>query len=725
MASLLRRQLVNFALVACALVLGVVVLVTWGGVTTTEKETRELNVLSAWREDELTRIVIEAKGRKLALARQDQGDGGEQTWFIVEPFREEADPAAMLELLGAFEFARWVRRIKPEEVDRAAFGLTAPERTVTLEMGKLSYRLAIGKEAASPRGARYLEVSGQGAPNPGIVIISRELAAQLDVDADELRERMLLPYLASTLRQLVIDSERGVVKLRSADWGGFRFDAMLGGVRIDREVLDRVLTQLARTKAERFIEPKVAELALQGASRVTITMTPKEPKRPTGVLVIGGNCPNDESQLVALRRQPTPLAACVSRSVWPGLSPAPEELVDRRVFSAALDQVEGLVLARGDERFDMQRKGEGFVLRKPHQAEVDTAAATQRLQALLEASGRLLEAPDLPRLGLSPPAGRATLTHLLDEGTKPVDQVVVLGRPAPDGKLAVRREQDGAVLELSRDDARLFTPDASLVKKLQVLSFHPSDLRSIDLRVEGTRQKLLRQLSGAFELEQPAGFTADGNLSADLVDTLASLIADRWVADRDDGSFGLSRPRVRATIELEAADGGKGSHELLIGDATSGGSFAMLAGNPGVFVLQKGTTETLETLVLDRSVLMIDPTETQRIVLETGDRRVELEKRGASFEASGGAADLTAGRVQQVIDALSTLRAEAAVQMGPALPTQGFQRPVLRVEAGKKRVRIGAGDAWRGMSVYYARVEGIEATYVVARSKVQQILDAL
>jgi hypothetical protein len=48
-------------------------------------------------------------------------------------------------------------------------------------------------------------------------------------------------------------------------------------------------------------------------------------------------------------------------------------------------------------------------------------------------------------------------------------------------------------------------------------------------------------------------------------------------------------------------------------------------------------------------------------------------------------------------------------------------------EPGERIVsyRIGAGDSFRGTSIYYARAAGVDATYVIARNKVRQVLDAL
>ncbi|HEY3667867.1 MAG TPA: hypothetical protein VGL19_17815, partial [Polyangiaceae bacterium] len=66
----------------------------------------------------------------------------------------------------------------------------------------------------------------------------------------------------------------------------------------------------------------------------------------------------------------------------------------------------------------------------------------------------------------------------------------------------------------------------------------------------------------------------------------------------------------------------------------------------------------------------------------------------------------------------------------PALAAEGFGKPSLvlrltpKVGAGQT-LTFGAGDSWRSTSVFYLRVSGINATYVVAQSKVRALSDSL
>jgi hypothetical protein len=237
-----------------------------------------------------------------------------------------------------------------------------------------------------------------------------------------------------------------------------------------------------------------------------------------------------------------------------------------------------------------------------------------------------------------------------------------------------------------------------------------------------------RSASGSLRLELPEGYELDGPLSVDLVQTLGALTAERWVADADDGSFGLATPLLTAELSFTLGDGKTRTEKLSVGRGTSGGAFAKLASDPGVFVLGREAVESLSELLLNRSVLMIAPESVASIELEAGGRRRELTRRGTELAS----ADLDAAAASRIAEALGSLRAEAAVTLGPARPEQGFDRPLLVVRtkpndaAGKPRtLRIGKGESHREMAVYYARADGVGATYVVAQSKIRPILDAL
>lgn len=146
---------------------------------------------------------------------------------------------------------------------------------------------------------------------------------------------------------------------------------------------------------------------------------------------------------------------------------------------------------------------------------------------------------------------------------------------------------------------------------------------------------------------------------------------------------------------------------------------------------------TFETYVLDRSVFMIDPAEVRTMVLSTADRRVVV--RGMppgklEIDTDTGACKSKVS-LDRIRDAFLEMRAEGVVHLGEAAEDEGIVKPLLDVlvhrnpghhERSKDiHLSFGRGNSWRSTNVYYARRDGIGATYAVAASRVKPVLEAL
>jgi hypothetical protein len=404
--------------------------------------------------------------------------------------------------------------------------------------------------------------------------------------------------------------------------------------------------------------------------------------------------------------------------------------VARSLFTLRLDEVERVVATLGERRLEFARQEEGFVMQAPRQAKVALEVGNQRLEAMLGLRGELVGVDANVERGTGGLRGKVTLYSAGDTRDGPSEQTVLLVAPTSGGRVRVRRAVDGAVLELDRESARVLEPDATLLRPLQVLDFSTRDVRQVEVTWQAGHQQLVRSEAGAITLAAPKGHAVDSAQAATLMDTLASLTAERWVADADDGTFGLDKPTAQCRVRL-SGDAGAVEHELAVGGPAEGGYYARLSSDPGVFVLSRLAVQTLETWLLDRSVFVVRPDEPTRLVLETRRGRVELGRVGDRLVQQAGSPKLSVHRVERILEMLSGLRAEAAVHLGAPLREEGLNDPALVVlvdrPAGSlrpRRWRVGAGDSWHNISVYYARADGVDATYVIARSKVQEILDA-
>jgi hypothetical protein len=313
-----------------------------------------------------------------------------------------------------------------------------------------------------------------------------------------------------------------------------------------------------------------------------------------------------------------------------------------------------------------------------------------------------------------------TLTH----DQKAVEESVELGKTAADGTLHLKRTDDGAVLALGRDAARAYAVDGTLLRSRKVLDFALSSVTELEL--SSPERQILRR-DGEFRLVTPAGFTHDGGLLTDALLALGSLTATRWVADADDGSFGLGSPRLTARVSFKSDDGGASEATLSVGRSTPGGYFASIAQSPGVFVLERATAEKLSLLLIDRSAFMLDGKALGSASLRASGKSLDFERRGEALvpKASTG---LEPSLGAEVLEVLESLRPEAALHTGPALLEEGFGSPALEIELRPaiavektRTIRVGAAATHDDLAVRYVRVTGVDATFLIAASKLKPL----
>src|SRR5690606_32892299 len=100
-----------------------------------------------------------------------------------------------------------------------------------------------------------------------------------------------------------------------------------------------------------------------------------------------------------------------------------DDLLDRGLFSAALDELERFASVEGERQLELSRKGEGFVLRAPRQAPLESEAVEDRLERVLAIRGALIE----PRPPPLPEDQAALVVRVALAGTQDAEEVVRVG----------------------------------------------------------------------------------------------------------------------------------------------------------------------------------------------------------------------------------------------------------------------------------------------------------
>jgi Domain of unknown function (DUF4340) len=708
-----RRHFASLAIVALAAMLGgYLYFVDSGRVSSGEADLRKRNLFKAFRRAEITELTIEDTGDVIRITKRTD-DAGDTLYYLDGG--EFADQSAVDKTLSVLEFATAERHVDGA-VDRHAMGLDAPKTRVTLSMGALTFRLAIGAPAPAPAGAAYAEVLGEG-----LVVVARDVVTELTRPRDVYRSKTLVPYLSSSLSELRLDGAGGPRRLVIGGWGGWALvldDRRI--VRADREAIDRLLTSLADVRAEAFTTEADAAHALAATTdKLRMTMIPRDASHPRAVLDIGGRCPGHPEDVTAVRTEPAPRKpACVPKGVMDSLSIPVGRLLDLHLFSFRPDEMEEIALASDQQKLDLVRAGTGWHLRAPTEGNVDNEVGQGFARTLHDLTAEEIVAGKAAEsVGLGTPRATAKITKA-GAGDDAPSEVIELGSDVADGFVYARRQMDGAILRLTRDAARTLVPSGFALRSRKVIDEPAGHVGRISIEGTSVRQVLRRSGSGVWTLEEPKSLAIDPGLAADVAEALAQLRADRWVADRDDGSFGLAEPRAKYELELEG-----GVIRVETGRATSGGVFARRTDREGVFVLPKAAERTLETWAVDRSYFMVDPNDVRQIRIDRGADHLRLEPAGPGAPDAGAAAE----RFEIARRSIAEARAEGLVHPGAPHKEEGFARPLMTLTIVRASstivISIGRGDAFRDTNVFYARRDGIDATFAIAQSKLRPLFD--
>jgi hypothetical protein len=697
---MLRKHAASLFLIGLAFVLGIWVWVDRGSITDTERQMRSRNVFPAYRKDEVVRVELHGEKGDIVLERE--GDAGDPSWSLRSPMNERADSHAVDTLLGAIEFATRVRKA-PDD----APGLDHPRVKGSISMGAVTFTFALGGDAPTPKGAAYLRVDGEGT-----YVVTGELVRQLLLGANDYRSRTVVPYLSIDLRKMSIFDPNGKgFSIERTDDIGFMLPEL--GLRASRETLDRIWLALSDLRASDFLSDAEADQALKPA--LTIEMTPRDAAKPKGRMRIGGACPRHADDVVLVRTEPTRASACVPGGLVDRLRAEPSELVDARLFLARLDEVESFKMSAAGLTIDLARKGSGWVMRSPDSRELasdEADMATALIGSIVHGQGKSMAA--------GRPSFEVNTRIVVTRVESHVEETLEVGTDEKKNTV-VRRVQDGAIGTVDPDLARKLVPSLVAFRGRTIWSpsVESANFTGLSLDCDGVRQELVRDKSWRYET--PKDMPADDAAATEVADAIARVKPEAWVAENDDGTFGFEKAKCTAALRIES-DAGARTVRLFFGNRTDSGVYARAEGQNPIFLVPHAVRGAASRLLVDRGALAVDPAKIDKVVLVKGNTRFVLHKTSGKLTApDGGTSEL----IDDVAHAIGLLRADDAVHFGPPTADEGPPTLDIRVTQNGKESVIHVGRALlrRDQKMYFARIEGVGATFAVAKERIEPLLD--
>lgn len=762
-----RSELVSYGLIAAAVGLAVVVVVDRDRPTTKEQVARAGMLLRVFRPDDITRISIARRGEKGDEKVELVRDG--DTWKMVAPRVARTDFLAVTSLINALQGARAERSLGVVTTpgERAQLGLDAPRAKVEIAMKGVSLTLSLGGPATGAAGepdaalASYVEVAPYGDEKGGVYVVGPDVAAALDRGESAFREPSLLGgNQSSTFTRIAITGPSGaLVTLDRGAHGTWRTAGPNGPVRANADAVDGLLKTFYDLKADPFV-PDATPVDPGKGGTIEISLASGEKV----VTKLGGACPADPKLVVAQLQGTPPSTGCVAPVlVERALKPA-DFYGDERAFgllpgteSAKTSEIESVLIeASGAKVLEAERRGDGLHLRVPTEEQVDKEATDRYLARLAAVSGTIVPSPDLAALGLATPAGKATIKRRVDRlslgpnapeaGSEVWEQVVEISAAVPEDPadksgpqvVHLRRLDDGVVLRVPLPRAQpLRAAAVHDLRNPNLLSVTSDAITRVVVKPNADAIGFdLSKQNGFWSLAAPKGLGADVAAVTTLADRLSHLTCLRWAAEKDDGSFGFSAPSAVIEVERAPKPGDAGAEPsafvVELGSLTAdGGVHARVRGRDPVCVLPLGARDVLLRAPVDGKNVGFDPTVTPKIELRAAgrSRTIAFDPTNKSWGWSGdaGASEELA---RKLADSVRALSAYGLVHLGPEKPDEGLATPKLVLEgfdgtSAKKKIAFGAVGKFEDATVYYARIDGVDATWAVLKADVDRILEQL
>ncbi len=739
LARSVRTSLVLLAL--AGLLLGYILLVDRGSVSSSQLEQRKDAALPELTRKEVAKVELQHKGHMLVLVRDpdDPDEGG--LWRVQAPYKAKADQQLVNDLLASLDTLDTKRRIESvTAADRKRFGLDAPRYRLWLSQGRLRIPITVGGE--SPQGdGIYLQ-----AANPALAfVVGKDLLDDLAHDPLDYHTKELHDgALVSTSRALSLRDAQGERAVRKRDDGLWELqppDAGLASAPVIGEAIDA----LDGLRAKHFVAQNVKDLARYGLDHprfeLTLHMTrllgeaakdeKGKPKREQVALRlrVGAACaahPGESYVLV----DDSGSVSCAADEDLKKLQKSRDELREARLLPLDDDEVQGVQLEQGAQRLTLRKADKTW----SYEAARSSGHPLSGLARADAVSGWLKALRETKAVRFAPAASAPLPQPIVLRVERGKDKRPYEVRLHPEaGELMAQRIDEPGSLAFPAEALELLQPQAARFRPLSVLHFDESSLRAIELQRGSQHERVARADSGSsFEIQAPLHAPADTVVLEELARLLSSLQAVRYVADAPAPSDGLGPAALVVKVERNAApkDSAPASFSLRLGAQAEGGRYAELAGSPGVFVAPAQLAQDLAEPLVSRTLLSTPLEQIQSIELQQGKRRVRVTRQGQSFQA-GGAAALSNAAATALARAIATLRASHASGYGAASKAQGFSPPFARLvvtQTGGQStaplshtISIGA-DA--GDGARYARRDDQPVTFVLPKASVSALTSA-
>ena len=536
------------------------------------------------------RTLFSVYPNSIELIQMERGDvqiecskaSGE--WRLTQPADAPVNAAVVERMIAGMACVERGELIHAETlVERgltpADYGFDEPRARITFKNNRGTFTWRIGRDA--PLGEMLYVMSSDG---DDIIAAPKTLLNLVPEDPAWLRDRSLFTSKAGTVRGIDLRRAGGFLQLRQED-GGWRIQQPHAD-RADRLGVNTLIEKMLSARIGQFIADKPTDLTIYGLEEAALELTLFTENGETQTLRIGKALPEQPESRYAkwiddyyVFTVPTEWAAAFELDS--------DTLRNRRVVDEQLNRISNLAITAGERQIELVQTNNQWKVVRPARWEAEPAS----IRAILEAisSSIIQEFVDNP--SALQVEQIASAPWIITFGTDQKKHTLRIAQTLADGRLMMQRD-DEASFYITEGEL-LNTPfiEPLFYRNRTVLQINPQQIQAITLQT-GEQEFRVENLNGQYaatdRTQKPVA-----NAVFMLIAELTGLRTEQYIAFNPDSltAYGLDSPSTRLSITLAGTN--VLGQVLLLGDAAEGGRYAMLQGQPVVFVLPEKSADAL------------------------------------------------------------------------------------------------------------------------------------
>lgn len=558
--------------------------------------------------ESIDRIVTEREGVRIECIRDEA-----EVWRMIGPIEADVDNAMVQQMIASMARVARGERITP--ATRAARGLTPadygfddPRARITFRSNQGMMTWLVGRDA--PLGDSVYVMMESGGD---IVAAPRQILHLVPKDPSWIRERALFAKDVPDVRGMDLVRAGTAYRIRQAGISRWEFREPYTGRANSQEVHHLIETLLSGRVAE-FVDGQEIDLSSLGFDPPALEISLFTRDERTSTVQLGGMA-DDAGTLYYARRTADGSLFAVPAEWVEKINRDPVSLRSRSLTDLSRPRVDSVRIQRGEQQVSLVRSNRLWRVQRP----VRWDACPEQVNSMLDA---LLDAPVIRYVDEPTDEQAARMRSApweIEIGTGSSTRTVRISAPSADEVRLAKVSGESSLYVIPVSAVREAYADPLFYRIPLVLSIDPVAIQQITLRRDGRKDVVGRRADGAFG----SGSDGEGPLEAgalsDLMWLLNDLRVERFVEFQPENLdlYGLDSPKIELTVRIDDPDGTIG-RIVRIGNATEGGRFAMVHGQPVVFVLSNESVQAVATPLIP---LDEDEPEGDEMADETSDRQ--------------------------------------------------------------------------------------------------------